>query len=124
MKKVMIPIVLLILAFFLIYFMYDNYSYNKRILEREINSHIIKVIRDRARYKIYYYQKNTTGFKLKITEDISFGYNNFFYSETFNIDEQLHVGDSILKAPNSLLLRVYRNDGIDHKKYKVFKGYN
>jgi hypothetical protein len=113
------------------YFVYDDHNYAKRIFQDEIRSHIVKIERERARFIIHYHQRDIGSFKIRINNDINFGYSNYFYNETFNInqnsrrniEDKVSVGDSIFKPAKSLLLSVYRKDKAGRKMLvETFKG--
>jgi hypothetical protein len=123
MKRIIGIVATLILIGLFVYFNSDNWAYKKRIYKNEIHSLVTKVVPVKARFKVFYADKSNTGFRFNVNEDISFGYNDFFYTSTFNINDEIYIGDSLSKSAGSLLLSVYRknNDG-KYNFYKAFKG--
>ncbi|MDN5289158.1 MAG: hypothetical protein JWR38_5432 [Mucilaginibacter sp.] len=123
MKRIIGIIGTLMLVSLFVYFNSDNWAYKSRIYKNEIHSIVTKIVPVKARFKVFYADRSDTGFRFNINEDISFGYNDFFYTSTFNITDEIYIGDSLSKPAGSLLLSVYRksNDG-KYAFYKAFKG--
>lgn len=123
MKRIIGIIATLLLVALFVYFNSDNWAYKNRIRKDAIHSLVTKIVPVKARFKVFYADKSNTGFRFNVNEDISFGYNDFFYTSTFNITEEIHVGDSISKPAGSLLLSIYRKNGNGkYTLYKDFKG--